>query len=97
MLPSLLKRNSVPLVDNEKSIIIIIITFLGLVPQKNPHQKLTLRKRVADILGVAENIWDGLVYWKKCNDNTFTPHKRRIESIPTSNTKGEIIDWLIAL
>ncbi|CAI2187370.1 8918_t:CDS:2, partial [Funneliformis geosporum] len=40
------------------------------------HLRLTLRKRVADVLGVSESTVGCVVSdWNKRNNGTFTPHK----------------------
>ncbi|CAB4383076.1 unnamed protein product [Rhizophagus irregularis] len=50
-----LKRNGAPLTDNEKSMIINIHNYLlGDSSTSNDHHMLTLRKHIAEILGVAE-------------------------------------------
>jgi hypothetical protein len=44
--------------------------------RKEGHQKLTLRKQVAEVLGVTERTVASVVSdWKNRGDNTFTPHK----------------------
>ena len=97
-----MKRSGTPLTDNEKLMIINVYNyFLGANSEKEDHQKTTLRKQVAEVLGVAEGTVGSVVSdWKSRGDNTFTPHKplgRRVESIPTSSAKKqEIIDWLNA-
>jgi transposase len=43
---------------------------------KESHQKLTLRKQVAEVLGVVEGTVRSVISdWKKRGDNTFTSHK----------------------
>ena len=55
MLPSPLKRSGAPLTENKKLMIINIYNyFSGANSIENDHQTLTLRKRVAEVLGVAE-------------------------------------------
>jgi hypothetical protein len=50
--------------------------FFGDNSRKEDHQKLTLRKRVAEVLGVTERTVASVVSdWKNRGDNTFTPHK----------------------
>jgi len=96
MFSSPLKRNGAPLTDNEKSMIINVYNYLsGANSVGKSHQTLTLRKQVAEVVGVAERTVASVVSdWNKRKDGA-SYHKRRIESIPTSNTKkGEIIDWL---
>jgi hypothetical protein len=55
---------------------------------KESYQKLTLRKRVAEVLGVTEGTVGSVILdWKKRDDNTFTLHKtlRRPKSEPDEN------------
>ena len=77
MLPSPLKRSGAPLTENEKLMIINIYNyFSGANSIENDHQTLTLRKRVAKVLGVAERTVESVVAdWNKHNDGTFTPPK----------------------
>jgi hypothetical protein len=50
--------------------------FLGDNSRKEDHQKLSLRKRVAEVLGVMERTVASVVSdWKNHGDNTFTPQK----------------------
>ncbi|CAB4432492.1 unnamed protein product [Rhizophagus irregularis] len=72
-----LKRNGAPLTDNEKSMIINIHNYLlGDSSTSNDHHKLTLRKHIAEILGVAEGTVGSVVLdWYNRSDDTFTPHK----------------------
>ncbi|CAB4413177.1 unnamed protein product [Rhizophagus irregularis] len=72
-----LKRNGAPLTDNEKSMIINIHNYLlGDSSTSNDHHKLTLRKHIAEILGVAEGTVGSVVSdWYNRSDDTFTPHK----------------------
>ncbi|CAB4396593.1 unnamed protein product [Rhizophagus irregularis] len=72
-----LKRNGAPLTDNEKSMIINIHNYLlGDSSTSNDHHKLTLRKHIAEILGVAEGTVESVVSdWYNRSDDTFTPHK----------------------
>ncbi|CAB4410029.1 unnamed protein product [Rhizophagus irregularis] len=77
MLPSFSKRSGAPLTDNEKLMIINAHNYLSKVnfPEES-HPKSTLRKRVAEALGVAESTVGCVVAdWNKRNDGTFTPHK----------------------
>ncbi|CAB5092983.1 unnamed protein product [Rhizophagus irregularis] len=77
MLPSFSKRSGAPLTDNEKLMIINAHNYLSKVnfPEES-HLKSTLRKRVAEALGVAESTVGCVVAdWNKRNDGTFTPHK----------------------
>ncbi|CAI2184731.1 13233_t:CDS:1, partial [Funneliformis geosporum] len=77
MLSSPLKRDGAPLTDNEKSMIINLYDyFSGAKSIGEDHLRLTLRKRVADVLGVSESTVGCVVSdWNKRNDGTFTPHK----------------------
>ncbi|UZO27911.1 uncharacterized protein OCT59_021463 [Rhizophagus irregularis] len=72
-----LKRNGAPLTNNEKSMIINIHNYLlGDSSTSNDHHKLTLRKHIAEILGVAEGTVGSVVSdWYNRSDDTFTPHK----------------------
>ncbi|CAB4394660.1 unnamed protein product [Rhizophagus irregularis] len=72
-----LKQNGAPLTDNEKSMIINIHNYLlGDSSTSNDHHKLTLRKHIAEILGVAEGTVGSVVSdWYNRSDDTFTPHK----------------------
>ena len=74
---SSMKRSGAPLTDNEKLMIIKVYNyFSGINSRKNDHQKVTLRKRVAEVCGVAEGTVRSVVSdWKSRGDNTFTPHK----------------------
>ncbi|CAB4474390.1 unnamed protein product [Rhizophagus irregularis] len=70
MLPSFSKRSGAPLTDNEKLMIINAHNYLSKVnfPEES-HPKSTLRKRVAEALGVAESTVGCVVAdWNKCND-----------------------------
>ena len=52
------------------------------------NQKLTLRKRIAVVLGISESTVGRVIQdWNKCNDGSFTPHKilGRPEVRPDSN------------
>ena len=50
-----MKRSGAPLTDNEKLMIIIIYNyFSGVNSTRKNHQKVILRKRVAEVLGIAE-------------------------------------------
>ncbi|GBC18536.2 hypothetical protein H257_11777 [Rhizophagus irregularis DAOM 181602=DAOM 197198] len=84
-----LKRNGAPLTDNEKSMIINIHNYLlGDSSTSNDHHKLTLRKHIAEILGVAEGTVGSVVSdWYNRSDDTFTPHKvlRRPKFQPDEN------------
>ena len=77
MLLSPLKRSGAPLTENEKLMIINIYkNFSGANSIENDHQKLTLRKRVAEVLGVAERTVGGVVSdWNRCNGGIFTSQK----------------------
>jgi len=72
-----MKRSGTPLTDNEKLMIINVYNyFSGANSKKEDHQKTTLRKQVAEVLGVAEGTVGSVVSdWKSHGDNTFTPHK----------------------
>ncbi|UZO24481.1 uncharacterized protein OCT59_016779 [Rhizophagus irregularis] len=49
---------------------------LGDSSTSNDHHKLTLRKHIAEILGVAEGTVGSMVSdWYNRSDDTFTPHK----------------------
>ena len=74
---SFVKRNGAPLTDNEKFMIINVYNyFSGANSKKEDHQKGTLRKRVAEALGVAEGTVGSVVSdWKSRGNNSFTPHK----------------------
>ncbi|CAG8656714.1 12624_t:CDS:1, partial [Funneliformis mosseae] len=72
-----LKRNSTPLTDNEKLMIINVHNyFKGDKSIRESLQKLPLCKRVAEILGVSEGTIESVVSdWNSCGNNTFTLHK----------------------
>jgi transposase len=72
-----MKRNGAPLTDNEKLMVINVYHyFSGDNLRKDDHRKLTLRKRVAEVLGIGEGTVGSIVSdWNKRGDNTFTPHK----------------------
>ena len=72
-----MKRTGAPLTDNEKSMVISIYNyFSGVNFKTEDHQKVKLRKQVAEALGIAESTVGVVVAdWNKCGDNTFTPHK----------------------
>ena len=77
MFPSSLKRSGAPLTDNEKSMIINVYSyFSGAKSIGEDHLKLTLRKRVAEVLGVAEGTVGNMVSdWNKHGNGSFTSHK----------------------
>ena len=83
------KRTGAPLTDNEKRMIINIHNYLsGANSKKEDHQKVPLRKRVAQVCGVAESTVACVVAdWNKRGDDTFTPHKTlgRPKSQPDEN------------
>jgi len=77
MFPSSLKWNGAPLTDNEKLMIINAHNYFSKVnfPEEG-YLKPTLRKRIAEALGVAEGTVGSVVAdWNKHNDGTFTSHK----------------------
>ena len=50
--------------------------FSGDNSKKEDHRKITLRKHVAEVLGIGEATVGRVVSdWKSRGDNTFTPHK----------------------
>jgi len=68
MFSSPLKRNGAPLTDNEKSMIINVYNYLSV---GKSHQTLTLRKQVAEVLGVAERTVASVVSdWNKRKDGS---------------------------
>ncbi|GBC22902.2 hypothetical protein H257_11777 [Rhizophagus irregularis DAOM 181602=DAOM 197198] len=71
------KRSGAPLTDNEKLMVINVYNyFSGANSKKEDHQKVTLRKHVAEVLGIGECTVARVVSdWKSRGDNTFTPHK----------------------
>ena len=72
MLPSPLKRNGAPLTENEKLMIININNyFSGANSIENDHKTLTLRKRVAEVLGVAERT---VGMWYQTGTGVMTVH-----------------------
>src|ERR1044072_3333107 len=77
MPPPFSKRSGAPLTDNEKSMIISVHDYLsGVKSLDKDHLKLTLRKRVAEVLGISESTVGCVVSdWNKRNDGSFTPHK----------------------
>ena len=72
-----MKRAGTPLMDNEKLMIINVHQyFSGVNSKTESHQKSTLRKRVAEALGIAEGTVGSIVSdWNSRGDSTFTPHK----------------------
>jgi transposase len=84
-----MKRSGAPLTDNEKLMIINLYNYFSWDnSRKEDYQKLSLRKRVAEVLGVAERTVASVVSdWKSRGDNTFTPHKTlgRPKSEPDEN------------
>ncbi|PKY39636.1 hypothetical protein RhiirA4_452853 [Rhizophagus irregularis] len=78
-----------PLTDNEKSIIINVYNyFSGVKFIGTDHQGFPLRKRVTEVLGIAESTVGKVVSdWNKHSDGTFTPHEvlRRPKSQPDEN------------
>ena len=72
-----MKRAGTPLTDNEKLMIINVHQyFSGVNSKTESHQKSTLRKRVAEALGIAEGTVGSIVSdWNSRGDSTFTPHK----------------------
>jgi len=84
-----MKRSGTPLTDNEKLMIINVYNYFKEDnSRKEDHRKLTLRKRVAEVLGVAESTVGSVVSdWNNRGDNTFTPHKTlgRPKSEPNEN------------
>jgi hypothetical protein len=89
MLPSRGKRNNVPLTENEKLMIVNIHRYFSdPTPIDKQHQKLTLRKRVAMVTGIAESTV-GVVMsdWNERNDGKFSSHKilGRPKSQPDEN------------
>jgi transposase len=95
-----MKRSSAPLTDNEKLMVINVYNyFSGDNSRKDDHRKLTLRKQVAEVLGVATGTVANIVSdWNKNGDNTFTPHKvlGRPKSEPNENVsellRAKILD-----
>jgi hypothetical protein len=73
MLSSPLKHHTA----NKKLMIINVYNYLpGTNSVGKSHQTLTLRKRVAEVLGVAERTVASVVSdWNKRMDGTFTPQK----------------------
>jgi len=71
------KRSGAPLTDNEKLMVINVYNyFSGDNSKKEDHRKITLRKHVAEVLGIGEATVGRVVSdWKSRGDNTFTPHK----------------------
>ncbi|GES95996.1 hypothetical protein H257_11777 [Rhizophagus clarus] len=89
MANSSLKRDGAPLTDNEKLIIINVYNyFSGARSIGTDHQSLPLRKRVAEVLGIAESTVGKIITdWNKHDDGTFTPHEvlGRPKSQPDEN------------
>jgi hypothetical protein len=74
------KRSSAPLTDNEKLLIINVYNyFLGTNSKREDHQKVTLCKRIAEVLSVRESrestVGRMVSDWKSHRDNIFTPYK----------------------
>jgi hypothetical protein len=71
------KWSDAPLTDNEKLMIINIYNyFLKANSKKKNHQKVTLCKHIAEILGIRKSTVRRVVLdWKSHGDNTFTLHK----------------------
>ncbi|GBC06068.1 hypothetical protein RclHR1_06600002 [Rhizophagus clarus] len=84
-----MKRTGSPLTGNEKSMVISVYNYFSRVNFKTEdHQKVTLCKRVAEALGIAESTVGAVVAdWNKRGDNTFTPNKplRRPKLQPDEN------------
>ena len=72
-----MKWTGTPLMDNEKLMIINIHHyFSGDNFKRESHQKSSLCKRVAEVLGIAEGTVGSVVSdWNSRGDATFTPHK----------------------
>ncbi|CAG8737718.1 6980_t:CDS:2, partial [Funneliformis mosseae] len=72
-----IKRSGAPLTDNEKSIVISIHNYFSWVSFKmEDHQKVTLRKCVAEALRISKSTVGVVVAdWNKHGDNNFMPHK----------------------
>ena len=89
MANSSLKWDGAPITDNEKVIIINVYNyFSGARTIGTDHQNLPLRKRVAEVLGIAESTVGKVVSdWNKHGDGTFTPHEvlGRPKSQPDEN------------
>jgi transposase len=77
MLPSREKRSGAPLTENEKLMIINTHKYFSKATSDHEqHQKLTLRKRVALVLGVSEGTIASVVAdWNRHSDGTFSVHK----------------------
>src|SRR5947199_10228581 len=71
------KWSGVPLIDNEKLMVINVYNyFSGANSKKEDHQKVTLRKHVVEVLDIGECTVARVVSdWKSRGNNTFTPHK----------------------
>ena len=84
-----MKRSDTPLTDNEKLMIVNVYKYFSDDNSRtDDHRKLTLRKRVAEVLGVATGTVANIVSdWNKNGDNTFTLHKvlGRPKSEPNEN------------
>ena len=72
-----MKRSGAPLTDNEKSMVISVHNyFLWVSFKTKDHQKVTLRKRIAEALGISKSTVGVVVAdWNKRGDNNFTSHK----------------------
>ncbi|CAI2195493.1 15299_t:CDS:1, partial [Funneliformis geosporum] len=66
-----------PLTDNEQIMVINVYHYFSRDNlRKDDHQKLTLHKRVAKVLGISEETVESIVSdLNKRGDNTFTLHK----------------------
>jgi len=92
-----MKRTGAALTDNEKSMVISVYNyFSGVTFKTEDHQKTTLRKRVAEALGISESTVGVVVAdWNERGDNTFTPHKTlgRPKSQPDENLNAHDISF----
>ncbi|CAB4423131.1 unnamed protein product [Rhizophagus irregularis] len=86
-------KQDIFLTNNEKLMIINVYNyFLGANSKKEDHQKVTLRKHVAEVLGIGEcTVGQVMSDWKSRSDNTFTPHKTL--KLQVQKSKKLLIAW----
>lgn len=84
-----MKQNGALLTDNEKLMIVNVYNYFSNDNLRtDDHHKFTLRKRVAEVLGICERtVAIVILDWRSYGDNTFTSHKtlRRPKLEPDKN------------
>ena len=88
------KRSGAPLTDNEKLMVINVYNyFSGDNSKKEDHRKITLRKHVAEVLGIGEATVGRVVSdWKRHEVNFTPPYHCELQPIEGvwSVVKGEV-------